>query len=111
MARKSKSGVNKSQAIRDYIAANPKSKPKEIVEALKGQGVEVTPAFVSTLRSNDKRKSGAPRGRRGRRPAEAVNGSGLGIESLVQAKKLVDKMGGVGEARRALEALARILAE
>jgi hypothetical protein len=110
MARKSKSGVNKSQAIRDYINANPKSKPKEIVEALAAQGVTVSPAFVSTLRSNDKRKGRKGPGRRGR-PAASAGGGGFGLESLVQAKKLADKMGGVSKAREALDALAKILAE
>ena len=109
MARKSKSGVNKSQAIRDYINANPKSKPKEIVEALASQGVAVSPAFVSTLKSNDKRKGRKGPARRGR-PAGGSN-SGLGLESLVQAKKFADAMGGVSNAREALSALAKILAE
>ncbi len=108
MARKSKSGVNKSQAIRDYITANPKSKPKEIVEALTAQGVEVSPAFVSTLKSNDKRKGGKGPGRRGRPAGSKSGGSVLGVESLVQAKSFADKVGGIENAREILSALSKL---
>jgi len=107
MAKRSKSNVNKSQAIRDYVSSNPGAKPKEIAVALAAQGVDVTPAFVSTLKSNAKRNAGKV-GRRGRPRAAAGD---FGIESLVQAKKLADKMGGVAQARQALNALAKILAE
>lgn len=54
MARKS---VNKSQAIRDYLTANPNAKPAEIQKALAGKGIKVSTAFVSMLKSNDLRKS------------------------------------------------------
>ena len=41
MAKKrSARGVNKSQAIRDYLAANPQASPNEIVAGLKQQGVK-----------------------------------------------------------------------
>ncbi|MGV3485606.1 MAG: hypothetical protein ACO1RT_14415, partial [Planctomycetaceae bacterium] len=50
MAKKS-GGPNKSQAIRDYYAAHPNAKPKEISAELKKAGIDVTPAFISTIRS------------------------------------------------------------
>ncbi len=111
MARRAKSEVNKSQAIRDYYNSNPKAKPKEVVEALAAQGITVAAGFVSTLRSNDKRKGGKAGKRGPGRPAGSTKGENLGLEALVQAKKLADKMGGIAQARRALDALARILAE
>ena len=111
MARRAKSEVNKSQAIRDYITANPKAKPKDVVTALSEQGVTVTPAFVSTLRSNDKRKGRKGPGRRGRPAGSTKSASSVGIDSLVQAKKLIDKMGGINQARQALDALSKILAD
>ncbi len=79
MAKKS-GGPNKSQAIRDYYATNPKAKPMEVSDALKAQGLSVTPAFVSTIRSTSKKKKvgkpGRPAGstKRGPTPAaEAVS--------------------------------------
>lgn len=50
MAKRS-GGPNKSAAIRDYLETNADAKPKEIVEHLKSQGMDVTPAFVSTIKS------------------------------------------------------------
>jgi hypothetical protein len=66
----------------------------------------VTPAFVSTVLSNDKRKSGRIGGRgRGRRA-----GADASLDVLIQAKKLAEQMGGIEQARAALDALERILA-
>lgn len=50
MAKRS-GGPNKSAAIRDYLESNPNAKPKEIVEHLQSKGMDVTPAFVSTIKS------------------------------------------------------------
>jgi hypothetical protein len=45
MAKK-KDGMNKSQAIRDVLAANPEKPVKEIVKDLASQGVKVAPNLV-----------------------------------------------------------------
>jgi hypothetical protein len=105
MARKS-GGPNKSAAIRAYKSSHQDAGPKDIAEGLSKDGVKVTPAFVSTVLSNDKRKTrrGRRRGRRGGRGARAGR-----FADLVQAKRLADQMGGIDKARAALEALAKIL--
>jgi hypothetical protein len=65
MAKK-KSSLNKSQVIRDYVAAHPEAKPKDVAAALTAQhGVEFTSQAVSMTKSNDKKKSGKT-GRRSR---------------------------------------------
>jgi hypothetical protein len=120
VAKKS-AGPNKSDAIRKYKADHPKAGPTEIAEGLGKEGVGVTAAFVSTVLSNDRRRSGK-RGRRGRRGRVAVasNGrrstggrrgrrAGDPLQTLVQAKRLADQLGGIDKARSALDALARIL--
>jgi hypothetical protein len=105
MARKS-GGVNKSLAIRTYKSNHRKAGPKEIVAALKAEGIDVSPAFVSTVLSNARRKGG----KRGRKAAAAPAGRGdKALASLIQAKKLSDAMGGIDKARAALDALAKIL--
>lgn len=103
MGRRKSSGVNKSTAIRNYLDANPEVKPKAVVAALKEQGVTVTAAFVSTLKSNDSRK--------GRQKTLGRKGARLdaGIASLVAGKKFIDKVGGVQQAREAINALDKIL--
>lgn len=127
MAKKARGGVNKSQLIRDYMAAHPEAGPQAVVEGVKSEhGVEVTAQFVSTIKSNDRRKAGAPagrRGRRGRRPgaaSAASSGAASGAsggatrgnvspELLLQAKKLVDEMGGINKAKTAVDLLAELL--
>lgn len=108
MARKAAvvEGPSKSEAIRNYKSENPDAGPKAIAAALADDGIKVTPAFVSTVLSNDKRKSGrSAGGRRGRRSSGNAS-----LDSLIQAKKLAEQMGGIEQARAALDALERILA-
>lgn len=119
MAKKS-GGPNKSAAIREYVAANPEAKPKEIVDAMKSQGMDVSPAFVSTIKSksatggNKKKARGggrpkAPRAAASASTARAGGGGELSVNQLVKAKKLADELGGVANARAVLEALEKIV--
>lgn len=120
MAKKS-GGPNKSAAIREYVAANPEAKPKEIVDAMKSQGMDVSPAFVSTIKSksatggNKKKKARgggrpkAPRAAASASTARAGGGGELSVNQLVKAKKLADELGGVANARAVLEALEKIV--
>jgi hypothetical protein len=106
VAKRSAGGASKSEAIRSYKRSHDNAGPTAIAEALSKDGTKVTPAFVSTVLSNDRRRS-----RRGRRPGvhRGRRSSGDPLESLVQAKRLADRMGGIDKARAALDALARIL--
>src|SRR5262249_36375732 len=49
-------GVNKSQAIRDMLAANPKAKTSEIVDAMAKKGLKVSPNLVYFLKAKGKAK-------------------------------------------------------
>ena len=62
MAKKSSSGgdgksVNKSAAIREYLAGNKDAMPKEIVAALLEKGITVSPQMVSVIKAKSKVKS------------------------------------------------------
>jgi len=123
MAKKT-SGPNKSQAIRAYYEANPEAKPKQVVEALAAQGVDVTAAFVSTIKSTSVNKSAKPaKAKRGpkaattsvkapkaaaAKPAAAKASGGVSIDSLIKAKSLVRDLGGIDNALSALAALKRL---
>ena len=127
MAKKT-SGPNKSQAIRDYYAANPEAKPKQVVEALAAQGIEVSAAFVSTIKSTSKgdkpaTRRGAPASKSTRtaaapaapRAAASSNSSSnkrsehtLSIDNLLKAKDLVKELGGIDNAINTLSALKQL---
>lgn len=49
MARPKAGEINKSQAVRDYIATHKRAKASTVVAALAEKGIEV-PASLSTLR-------------------------------------------------------------
>lgn len=105
---------SKSGAIRDHLAANPDAQPKEIVDALKAQGIDVTAPQVSQVKWAESKKgptakTAKRKGRRGRPPRAAASGTnGKSYESLLEAKKLVDKLGGVEAAKQALDILATL---
>jgi hypothetical protein len=124
MAKKAAaSGINKSEVIREYKSKNPGMGPKAIAEKLKTEhGEEVSAQFVSTVLSMAKKRDskGGPKRGRGRPPgsgkaatAAKVVGKpttgGLSVELLLKAKKLASELGGVEEAKAALDALARIM--
>lgn len=101
-----KAGVNKSQIIRDYMGQHPKEGPSAVAAALnKREGWKITPAYVSTIKSNAKKKTP---GKRGRKPGRRAAGS-ISEASLLQAKKLAEQLGGVTEAKAALDLLAKLM--
>ena len=106
-----KGGPSKSALIREYMATNPKDGPQAVAAALKtAHGLSVTPQFVSTVKSNAKRKKGK-RGRKPGRPAaaSAATGGKLSMDVLLAAKKFAQQMGGIGQAKSAMDTLARLL--
>ena len=121
MAKKKSDGVNKSQEIRDFYAANPDAKPAQVVEALAEKGIVVDAQFVSTVKSNAKkagagksrkasRKASSPRktATRAARPKKAAASGEVSLQSLLKAKELVAEMGGVEDARNALAMLEQL---
>lgn len=122
MAKKASESVNKSQMIRDYMKENPQAKPLEVATAMQEQGFQVTAQFVSTVKSNAKKSTKT--GRRGRpagstkkpaakatggaKAATKVKSSEVTLDSLLNAKKLVQEMGGIEQARSALTVLEQL---
>jgi len=82
---------NKAAKIRAALADSPDASAKEIVQALSKQRVRVSLAQVYNVKATTAKPK--------------VNG----YASLIQAKKLVDAMGGVEQARAALDALAKLV--
>jgi hypothetical protein len=110
MARKRSRGVNVSQAIRDYLDANPKVGPTEAAKAVSAQvGKEISPTYVSNVKSMSKGKSGK-RGRRGRKPgrpaasARATKNGTVELGSLEAVTKLVREIG-ASTAKRLIDML------
>ena len=123
MAKK-RSGPNKTQAILDYRAANPDSKPKGISEALAKDGIKVSPGYVSTILSKSK-KTGGKTGRRGAgRPkatravktgrstkakSKSTSSGDVNVDALMKIRDLVKDVGGVDEVRSALSTYEKLV--
>jgi len=89
---------SKADAIRSHLSDDPAASPTTIAEALKKAGYkDVTPQYVSTIKSMDKRKGDGPT-RRGK----------LTGDELVAAKEYIGQLGGIGRAREAIEILQKL---
>jgi hypothetical protein len=110
MAKKrAKSGRrdNKSAAIRDYVKSHSGEGPTAIAAALNAaHGWNIKPAYVSMIKS--KMVRGKRAGKRRMRAAAAAVGAGVSENALLQAKRLAEQLGGVQEAKAAVDLLSRL---
>lgn len=92
--------INKAQAIRDTLAVMGRdSAPKDVIAELATKKITVSAAQVSNVKAELARKAAGGTGK----------GKGdLTVATLLEAKQLADKLGGVEQARRALDTLARL---
>jgi hypothetical protein len=99
---------SKADAIRDVAASLPKPvRPRDVIAELAEKGITVSNAQVGqVLKGMGMRR----RKRRSRRRQEVVAtvASTLTLESLIAAKKLAVQLGGVGAAKQAVDALAKL---
>jgi hypothetical protein len=106
----------KAQSIRDALAAEPKAMPKDIADKLTAEGIAVTANEVSQAKyqlkvAKKKGRKKAPLKAAGATPPAAAAPADdlVSVAALQKAKKLVQELGGVKEARQALVALAQLL--
>lgn len=120
MARKRAGGPSKSDLIRTASKENPEAGPTEVAKLIQSaHNIKVSPAMVSTVLSQDRTRGGKPAkrgrppkataGKASRKAAASPARSGVSVDTLVRIKQLADEMGGVDQARKALDALSQIL--
>jgi DNA-binding IscR family transcriptional regulator len=103
-----KSNVNKTLEIKTMLDADANASPKAISAALAEKGIKTSPAYVSSIKSKLKKSGGAKRtGRRGGRRAMKV-GDEVSISKLVETKRFANKMGGVENLKKVIDALAKL---
>jgi hypothetical protein len=96
--------INRSQAIRDYLAKNAGASVGEIKEALAKKGIKASDSLINAVKYKKGPRKGKRRGRRAGSPS--VNG--ISIESLVAAKQLIDRAGSAKAAVQAIGVLRRL---
>ncbi len=72
---------NKSQAVREYLKANPKAKNQAVVDALAKKGIAITTAYVSNIKTTHNTRQRAVR--------KVVAKGGVGIPELKAALALL----------------------
>ena len=98
MAKKTKTKVNVSKLIRDYLDANPDAKPSEICEhLLNDHKTDVSPQYVSTIKSNTKRRM------------TSLISDDPAVARLQMAKEFCSRLGGIEEALRAIRDYAALI--
>jgi hypothetical protein len=111
--------VNKSQAVRDYLAAQPDAMPKEVMAALAEHGIKVSRVHVSTIKSKLKKTGGTGRKRRvaeatrhprsgstAEKPAKATGA--ITLQQIRTVARAVRTMGGYRHAAEVLEAIREL---
>ena len=84
--------VNKSAAIRDYLAKNANAMPKEIVAALSENGIIVSPQMVSVIKAKSKVKSARTRAKASASSKSAFAASELQTSHGLDAALLLYKV-------------------
>lgn len=98
MAKRASNKPSKADAIRNYQKDNPGASPTDVAEALKKGGYkDITPQYVSTIKSMDKRKSNGP-----------TRSGKITAEDLMTAKEFVETLGGVHRAKEAVDMLSKL---
>ena len=104
---KMKRGV-KTQAVRDYISANPDANPKAIVAGLKQKGITVKLGLANSVKYSKR-----SRVRKGRAPAPHAaarrsSSAVVTVDQLIEVKRLADSLGGIGAVRQAIDMLEQL---
>jgi hypothetical protein len=102
--RKKKSGeINKSEAIRQYLATNKNANPLSVVDALAANGVEVSTGLVSQVKSVMRKKRKLAKLEKQNKNSLSVN-----MSDLIAAKTFIQKAGSFERAQSALNVLSKL---
>ena len=105
---------SKTAAVKAALKVHPRKGPKEIAELLQADGWDVKAQLVSVVKSAQKAKKKAKAAPAPARATEAAAAPALpkdavSLALLQKAKKLAAQLGGIHEAKQAIDALAQIL--
>lgn len=104
---------SKTAAVKAALKVHPTKGPKEIAELLQAEGWDIKAQLVSVVKSAQKAKKkkakAAPTPAPAAEAAPVVATDAVSLALLQRAKKLAAQLGGIKEAKTAIDALAQIL--
>ena len=86
--------VNKTQAVKEYLKANPKAKNQAVVDALAKKGITISANYVATIKTTHNKRRRATR--------KVVAKGGVGIPEVKAALAFLKLTGSVAAATKAL---------
>ena len=95
-------GMNKTQAVRDYLRAHKKAKNAEVVEALGKRGITITANYVGNIKATHNTRRRAVR--------NVVAKGGIGVPEIKLALTFIKSIGSVAAAKKALDVAQEIRA-
>jgi len=98
----STNGVNKTQAVRDFLKANKKATNSEVVAAMARLGILVTSNYVSTIKTKHNKRRQVVK--------TAVATGTIGIPEIKTALAFIKSIGDVATAKQALAVAQEIRA-
>ncbi len=98
-------GTNKSEAIREVLAQNPKAQSKEIIDILALQGMKVQPSLVYMVKSKQRRQK-----RRQKRERAVESSARTGVANpvalILKVKALASEAGSIKNLKQLVDVLA-----
>ena len=114
-----KQGINKSQAVRDYLKANPGVGNTEVAKSLTKSGIKVSPNYVATIKGKMKARRAAKKSEAAKaattemavaeaneKPTKA--GDAVTIQQIKAVGQMVKSVGGFGRFREMLDVIRQV---
>ncbi len=108
-----KRSVNKSQAVRDYLSAQPDAMPKDVMAALARKGIKVSRVLVSTVKNKLNKSSTAKKASVAKAAAPAAvekptNGGTITLEQVKKVAHTINSLGGFQRVTEVLEVIKEL---
>jgi hypothetical protein len=99
-------GTNRSQAIRDELAKNPKATSKEIIASLKGKGIKVKSSLIYFVKAQQHKAKRTAKRARVTAEVSRTTPTSNPLELVLRVKGMAREVGGVANLKRLLDLLA-----
>ena len=99
-------GTNRSQAIRDELAKNPKATSKEIIASLKGKGIKVKSSLIYFVKAQQHKAKRTAKRARVTAEVSRTTPTSNPVELVLRVKDLAREVGGVANLKKLLDLLA-----
>ena len=103
---KRKSGVNKSEEIRQLFRSNPEMSVKEVVSNLAGRGLKVTDNLVYFIKGKMKGRQGRHKKARQMVANVSATGNTDPVKTILKVKAWANEVGGMKKLKALVDALS-----